>query len=103
MVAVALHRLLQQVPQNVRAPLTQDRQRLWKEEKTDSELFGGAGGAALHRGSIFAFYPAALGSILSISRFFHRKNVVEVNQRRWLEESGQWLENVDLTQLGASQ
>ena len=97
MVAVALHRLLQQVPQNVRAPLTQDRQRLWKEEQTDSEL------AALHRGSIFAFYPAALGSILSISRFFHRKNVAEVNQRRWLEESGQWLENVDLTQLGASQ
>ena len=26
-------------------------------------------------------------------------NVAEVNQRRWLEESGQWLENVDQTHL----
>ena len=25
--------------------------------------------------------------------------VAEVNQRRWLEESGQWLENVDRTHL----
>ena len=26
-------------------------------------------------------------------------NVAEVKQRRWLEESGQWLENVDQTHL----
>ena len=26
-------------------------------------------------------------------------DVAEVNQRRWLEESGQWLENVDRTHL----
>ena len=26
-------------------------------------------------------------------------NVTEVNQQRWLEESGQWLENVDRTHL----
>ena len=25
--------------------------------------------------------------------------VAEVNQRRWLEESGEWLENVDPTHL----
>ena len=25
--------------------------------------------------------------------------LLEVNQRRWLEESGQWLENVDRTHL----
>ena len=30
---------------------------------------------------------------------FHRKiiDVAEANQQRWLEESGQWLENVDQT------
>ena len=26
-------------------------------------------------------------------------DVAEVNQRRWLEESGQWIENVDRTHL----
>ena len=34
--------------------------------------------------------PAAPGSIPSVAD-------AEVNQRRWLEESGQWLENVDQT------
>ena len=40
------------------------------------------------------FSPAALGSI---PVFFREKiiDVAEVNQMRWLEESGQWLENVD--------
>ena len=47
-------------------------------------------------------HPAATGSIPSIppkkfrGKFF---NVAEVNQRRWLEESGQWFENVDRTIL----
>ena len=33
--------------------------------------------------------------------FFRGKiiNITEVNQWRWLEESGQWLENVDRTHL----
>ena len=41
--------------------------------------------------------PAALGSFLSIPKFFIEEkivNVAEVNQRHCLEESGQWLENV---------
>ena len=43
--------------------------------------------------------PAALGSISSIPKYFSDKTIVdaaEVNQLRYLEESGQWLENVDL-------
>ena len=40
-----------------------------------------------------ASHPAAPGSIPSVA-------VAEVNQWRWLEESGQWLENVDRTHLG---
>ena len=43
--------------------------------------------------------PAALGSIPSIPKYFSDKTIVdaaEVNQLRYLEESGQWLENVDL-------
>ena len=43
-------------------------------------------------------YPAAPGSILTV--FEHKiVNVVEVNQRLCLEESGQWLENIDQTHL----
>ena len=40
--------------------------------------------------------PAALGSIPSIPKLV---NVAEFNQRRCLEESGQWLENVVQTHL----
>ena len=39
-----------------------------------------------------AFHPAALGSIPSNPEIF--SYVAEVNQLRWLEESGQRLENV---------
>ena len=56
------------------------------------------GGTAWHRGSILASHPAAPGLIPQKNQ---RKifNVAEVNQQRWLEERGQWLENVDLTHL----
>ena len=39
--------------------------------------------------------------IPAFPKFIRRKiiNVAEVNQRRCLEESGQWLENVDPTHL----
>ena len=56
---------------------------------------------AQHRGSILASHPAAPGSIPSIPTNFSMERVSilvgEVNQQRWLEESGQWLENVDRT------
>ena len=45
---------------------------------------------------------AALGSILSGPPKNSEENIVnvaEVNERRWLEESGQWLENVDQAHL----
>ena len=34
-------------------------------------------------------------------KVFRRKNIAiaDVNKQRWLEESGQWLENVDRTHL----
>ena len=40
--------------------------------------------------------PAALGSIPSIPII----EIVEVNQQRWLHDSGLWLENVDRTHFG---
>ena len=46
--------------------------------------------------------PAAPGSISSIPKKFPEEkivNVAEVNQRPCLEESGQWLENVNQTHL----
>ena len=46
--------------------------------------------------------PAAPGSIPSAPNFFlQEKNakVAEINNRRCLDESGQWLENVDRTNL----
>ena len=46
--------------------------------------------------------PAAPGYIPSNPNFFSKEkivNVAEVNQRRCLEETGQWLENVDRTHL----
>ena len=46
--------------------------------------------------------PAAPGSIPSIPLKFSEEKVfdiAEVNQRRWLEECGHWLENVDQTYL----
>ena len=36
------------------------------------------------------------------SKFFSEEKIIDVakvNQRRWLEESGQWLENIDPTHL----
>ena len=42
--------------------------------------------------------PAALGLIPGIPKFFSEEKIVdvaEVNQQRCLDESGQWLENVD--------
>ena len=44
--------------------------------------------------------PAAPGSIPCIPEIISEENIIkvaEVNQRQWLEESGQWLENVDQT------
>ena len=44
-------------------------------------------------GTKVASQQAPPGSIPSVPDFFRRKiiNVAEVNQRRWSEESGQWL------------
>ena len=45
--------------------------------------------------------PSAPGSIPSVPKKISDQKIVdvaEVNQRRCLEESGQWLENVDQTQ-----
>ena len=44
--------------------------------------------------------PAALGSIPSIPQKNSQEQIVdvaEVNQWRWLEESGQWIKSVDQT------
>ena len=56
-------------------------------------------GAASQRGSIFAPHPAALGSIFPAFPQNNFMDVAEVNQQRWFEESGQWLENVYRTHL----
>ena len=58
-------------------------------------------GARQLRGSILASYPVALVQIRAFPKKFRWKmiNVAEVNRRRCLEESGQWLENVDQTHL----
>ena len=55
----------------------------------------------MHRGSRLAPHPPATGLIPSIPKKIRRKiiNIAEVNQHHWLEESGQWLENVDRTHL----
>ena len=45
-------------------------------------------------------FPAAPCSIPSVADFFSEEkmvDVVEVNEQCWLEESEQWLENVDQT------
>ena len=47
-------------------------------------------------------HPAALGLTPNSPEFFQRKKIInaaKVFQRPWLEESGQWLENVDQTHL----
>ena len=58
-------------------------------------------GVAQYRGSILAYPPTSPGSFPSIQKNFRGKiiDVSEVNQRCWLEEIGQWLENVDRTRL----
>ena len=56
------------------------------------------GGAAWHRGSILASHLAAPGLITSIHKKKFRGKIIdvaEVNQWRWLGESGQWLESVE--------
>ena len=48
--------------------------------------------------SIPASRPSCTGLILSVPEIFSEEtsfNVAEVNQQRCLEESEQWLENVD--------
>ena len=50
---------------------------------------------AYHRGNIIASHTAP-GLILSVPDIV---DVAEVNQQRWLEKSGQWLENADQTFL----
>ena len=58
-------------------------------------------GAAYHRGTCFS--PSSPGfDPQALPNFYRGKiiNVAEVNQQRWLEENGQWLENVDQTHLG---
>ena len=43
-----------------------------------------------------------MASVLCVPKKISEEKIVdvaEVNQRRWLEESGQWLENVDQTHL----
>ena len=55
-----------------------------------------------HSTKVLASHPTAPGLIPSVpTKKFRGKiiNVAEVNQRRWLEESGQWQENVDQTHL----
>ena len=69
-------------------------------QRTMTKVLSAKGG--LHRGNINAYQPAALGSISSVPKKILRKKLLlllEVNQRRWLEENGQWLENVDRTHL----
>ena len=49
--------------------------------------------------SMLASKPSCPGFIPGIPKYFSDKTIVdaaEVNQLRYLEESGQWLENVDL-------
>ena len=50
---------------------------------------------------MLAFLPAAPGSIPRVPKKIQKKNdrCCEVNQWRWLDESGQWLEIVDQTHL----
>ena len=54
-------------------------------------------GAARHRGRILASHKAPPGLILGIPKNYF--DVAEIYQCRWLEESGQRLENVDRTHL----
>ena len=51
--------------------------------------------------STLALHPAAPGSIPGIPSFSEEfiLDVAEVNRWRWLQERGQWLENVDKTHL----
>ena len=45
---------------------------------------------------------STMASVLCVPKKISEEKIVdvaEVNQRRWLEESGQWLENVDQTHI----
>ena len=51
---------------------------------------------------ILASGSSCLGSIFKIPEFFSVKKINDVaqdDQLRWVEESGQWLENFDRTHL----
>ena len=56
---------------------------------------------AIFQTSILASHPAARVQFPASPIFFGGKiiDVAWVNQQRWLEESGQWLENVDQTHV----
>ena len=46
-----------------------------------------------------------MGLIPSVAEIFSKEKIVgvaEIYQRRWLEESEQWLENVDWTHIAAT-
>ena len=60
----------------------------------------GLGDSIAQRCAYLLLDPAAPGLFPSIPKIFLEEkiiNVDEVNQRRWLEERGQWLENVNQT------
>ena len=49
-------------------------------------------------GGCLASHLAGLGLIPSIPKILSEEKIIyvaDINQWRWLEESGQWLENVD--------
>ena len=56
------------------------------------------GGSIAQRLAFLLPDPSALGSIPSVPQKISEEKIVDVaedSQQRWLEESGQWLENVD--------
>ena len=68
----------------------------------DSQSFPNTSAKRLHLGDTTAqWLAAAPGLIPSFPKKIQRKivNFAEVNQMRWFEESGQWLENADRTYL----
>ena len=59
---------------------------------------GWGGGIIAHWLAYLLPDPAAFGSIPSIPKKISEEEIIDtaqVNQQRWLEESGLWLENLD--------